>query len=504
MCIMIDLLPSTMLPVLLLHFLIIQQVSTLVAQITGSVSIHFQNGTSMNIVATIAHNMKEDGLLSLIQASTNAAQAASAASCAKIKCTDLHRSKLADELTYELVRLGMNHGDDDTHMVDNVVQRLLSNPDVEMLHPNIFLWRNFLSDTVCDELIQEHAQHKQKAHRKTRKWCFFGDQSNDLLKRHKAKQDAERKTFTNTDDEWIDHRSRTCLFDQTSQSSLPPSSSSLAVSLPHSTAVVLPRFASYQIDRVNARISMLTSLRDSHGYHTQLVEYGPNVNYAPHLDCRESEGNALRAMTSIVYLSSVEPPYGMTRFPLLNISVNAEKGAMLIWSNVRKSEEAEVEVEVKKNSGVSVKQQWSCDPFSLHESTPMPSPLLQMHNKFIVQRWWHSRPVLPADNELDATVCDGGGQCREYLNPAVVSTAHEHVLNGIKATSSKVALSKFQQAVQIDPNHLHGWLRLFHTLVDMGEVEKSKIVIRKVLQQFGGVLNSENVLKMLRRMEGGV
>jgi hypothetical protein len=147
---MIDLLPSTMLPVLLLHFLIIQQVSTLLAQITGSVSIHFQNGTSMNIVATIAHNMKEDGLLSLIQASTNAAQAASAASCAKIKCTDLHRSKLADELTYELVRLGMNHGDDDTHMVDNVVQRLLSNPDVEMLHPNIFLWRNFLSDTVCD------------------------------------------------------------------------------------------------------------------------------------------------------------------------------------------------------------------------------------------------------------------------------------------------------------------------------------------------------------------
>ena len=144
-----------------------------------------------------------------------------------------------------------------------------------------------------------------------------------------------------------------------------------------------------------------------------------------------------------------------------------------------------------------------CDTYSaLHESTAMPSSV-QTH-KFIMQRWWHRWPVLPADNELDATVCDGGGQCREYLNPAVVSAAHEHVLDGIKASLSndEVALVHFRKAVEEDPNHIHGWLRLFHKLMDVQELEESRSVLRVVLQKFGAVLNSQNVLKMLRRMEG--
>lgn len=459
----------------------------------ASVPVHFRNGSSINIVATI-DTLDHKNLLSLIQESKIAAQASAASSCLSIRCTDSQRASIANELTNELVRVAMDHSkSSDMSMVDDVVQRLLSNPNVETLHPNIYLWRNFLADQECDDLIHEHASHKRDTNRETRKWCFFGEQSNSLLKT------KNNDSTSGSSEQWIDRKLRTCLLDESSLSS------SLSSSLPHSTAVVLPRFASQCVDRVNAKISLSTSLRDSHGYHTQLVEYGPSVGYSSHFDCREGEeeGNNVRAMTSIVYLSSIDAPFGTTRFPNINISVRAEKGAMLIWSNVRRRRRmGEKDEEMDGVNGV-LQEEGLCDTYSaLHESTAMPSSV-QTH-KFIMQRWWHRWPVLPADNELDATVCDGGGQCREYLNPAVVSAAHEHVLDGIKASLSndEVALAHFRKAVEEDPNHIHGWLRLFHKLMDVQELEESRSVLRVVLQRFGAVLNSQNVLKMLRRMEG--
>ena len=460
--------------------------------IVASVPVHFRNGTSINIVATI-DRLNHNNLFSLITQSKIAAQASAASSCLSIRCTDSQHTSIANELTYELVRVAMDRSkSSDMSMVDDVVQRLLSNPNVETLHPNIYLWRNFLADQECDDLIHEHASHKRDTNRETRKWCFFGEQSNSLLKTRNTSGSSEQ---------WIDRQLRTCLLDESSLSS------SLSSSLPHSTAVVLPRFASQCVDRVNAKISLSTSLRDSHGYHTQLVEYGPSVGYSSHFDCREGEeeGNNVRAMTSIVYLSSIDAPFGMTRFPNVNISVRAEKGAMLIWSNVRRRRRRRREEKDEEKDGVNgvlQKEEGLCDTYSaLHESTAMPSSV-QTH-KFIMQRWWHRWPLLPADNELDATVCDGGGQCREYLNPAVVSAAHEHVLDGIEASFSndEVALAHFRKAVEEDPNHIHGWLRLFHKLMDVQELEESRSVLRVVLQKFGAVLNSQNVLKMLRRMD---
>ncbi|KAH8247679.1 hypothetical protein KR038_007951 [Drosophila bunnanda] len=90
---------------------------------------------------------------------------------------------------------------------------------------------------------------------------------------------------------------------------------------------------------MSQRIRYITGLKVMDLFPLQLIKYGFGAHYAPHYDFFNSTNRGVRTngdrmATALFYLNDA-PHGGATVFPDLNLKVNAERGKVLFWYNLK-------------------------------------------------------------------------------------------------------------------------------------------------------------------------
>lgn len=142
--------------------------------------------------------------------------------------------------------------------------------------------------------------------------------------------------------------------------------SALDAALVGSDSIVLDVGADAFIDDLDAAMSRALGFENefeayAFSTHAQITSYRPNRGFAAHIDCHDfSMVQSERVITAILYATDE----GETVFPVLNISVKAKQGRMLVFHNMLPD--------------------GTCDPAVAHASPPSTG-------KVILQKWFYDR-----------------------------------------------------------------------------------------------------------------
>jgi hypothetical protein len=300
----------------------------------------------------------------------------------------------------------------------------------EYLHrsPDVILVHHFLSSLQCASLRRLHDEHVYYRDPYP-DWCFGdslnnGTAWNDMLIRHGlSDDDIHPRPHTDGHHDGDEKCVR-------SRNAHPPLHQHYRVS----TSVMVPRNSGHTIiDNIDQQLEGMLSLNRSNLFTTQIVGYhGQGSDYLPHIDCEPSSINRDEAMlrndrdsTILVYLNTLPLSNGgATKFIHLNISVQPEEGAAIIWSNLDNKGRCSPQM---VHAGWFVHHSYS-HPFIdslvvLCVDVGTAEPLLNSDgvevHKYIYQRWIYEWPILPVllHDEVALHLPTKSGVLRSRLMP---------------------------------------------------------------------------------------
>eukprot|EP00118_Oscarella_pearsei_P007454 m.36720 g.36720 ORF g.36720 m.36720 type:complete len:587 (+) comp32270_c0_seq2:586-2346(+) len=292
------------------------------------------------------------------------------------------------------------------------VEEKLAEIKHETVHvdPNVYVLPDFLSTAECYELIKLYEKMK-KSKLEAPRWCFR-DPAWLEKELKKAGVNPQQVRFFNSNEGDV------CV----------SGFNDVMEKMMYSSTVLVPRGEDPLVDKIERKIQDTLGLPLGNSYHAQLIKYRGNEEYRPHTDCHNDPNDRLG--TVIIYLNDVKEG-GHTEFPRLkNVSVAPKRGLGLLWNSLDKN--------------------GKCNKKTLHASG-----VLKQGVKYIFQRWFHQDPMVPSyDSEV--VLCDNSKSCREYIYSSETRQATEKMIKAERFVSQKnlrEALSLYQQAVNIQPNH---------------------------------------------------
>ena len=134
------------------------------------------------------------------------------------------------------------------------------------------------------------------------------------------------------------------------------------------TATIGPTLESLVVQAINRRIAAATDSQAAQGEPLTVLRYAPGQQYRLHLDALPGETNQ-RIRTAILYLNSGYEG-GETSFPLIDVTVKAGLGDLLVFDNV---DEAGIPDRLSRHAGLPVTK----------------------GNKWIATRWIRADPISP-------------------------------------------------------------------------------------------------------------
>jgi prolyl 4-hydroxylase len=134
-------------------------------------------------------------------------------------------------------------------------------------------------------------------------------------------------------------------------------------------APIGPTTESLVVQAINRRIAAATGTDVTHGEPLTVLRYAPGQQYRPHLDTLPAPAPNQRVLTAILYLNHGYRG-GETQFPLLNLTLAAQGGDLLVFENVGPDGAPE--------------------PLSRHAGLPV-----QAGMKWIATRWIRQAPIDP-------------------------------------------------------------------------------------------------------------